>query len=193
MTVPAINAVGFCANYSRPGDWAFEFAVKLARRHDKRLNIFHFLTDPYDPQDEGPAGLTGEQYRQFLIEREKELRLYYDARLGDYLEAGFRLCEDNEWTELHRCLYGREFQVLILGVPEPAAVFAGRPIHEFAAGFACPLILVGPGSPDEIYVNCPAALLAEQLGLPERQWQHISDESIVQYSAPTANIADRRV
>ena len=73
MTLPAINAVGFCAHYSQAGDWAFELAVELARRNFKRLNIFHFLADPYDPQDEGPVNLTSEQYRHFLVEREKEL------------------------------------------------------------------------------------------------------------------------
>ena len=182
MAIPAIEAVGFCAHYSRPGDWAFEFAVQLARQHQKRLNIFHFVADPYDPLDDGPAGLSTQQYSKFLIEREKELRLYYDDRLGDYLEAGFRLCEDNEWTELHRCLCKREFQVLVLGFPQPAAVFAGRPIREFAISFACPLILVGPSSRDEVYLNSPAGLLADRFGLAEGQWQRVTDESTV-YSA----------
>jgi len=179
MTLPAINAVGFCAHYSQAGDWAFDFAVNLARRNDKKLNVFHFLADPYDPEDEGPVNLTPEQFSAFLIEREKELRLYYDERLGDYLEAGFRLCEDKEWTELHRCLYGREFQVLVLGSPHADATFAGRPIAEFAANFACPVILVGPDSPGEIHLNRPAALVAEKFGLQESQWQRLDDEFLL--------------
>jgi hypothetical protein len=183
MTLPAINAVGFCANYSQAGDWAFEFAVNLARKNHKRLNIFHFLADPYDPLDEGPVNLSDEQYRSFSIEREKELRLYYDARLGDYLEAGFRLCEDKEWTELHRCLYGREFQVLVLGFPHPDVSFGGRPITEFAARFACPLILVGPGSPDEIYMNRPAALVADKFGIDPQQARLIDDEFLAEQSS----------
>ena len=163
MTVPAVNAVGFCAHYSQQGDWAFDFAVDLARRRQKKLNIFHFMADPYDPQDEGPINLSAQQYRSFLIEREKELRLYYDSLLGDYLEAGFRLCEDKEWTELHRCLYGREFQVLVLGYPREGARFGGVPIEEFASSFVSPVVLVGPGSRRELRLNPPAALISERL------------------------------
>jgi hypothetical protein len=191
MTLPAVNAVGFCAHYSQPGDWAFDFAVDLARWRHKKLNIFHFMADPYDPKDEGPINLSAQQYRSFLIEREKELRLYYDSLLGDYLEAGFRLCEDKEWTELHRCLYGREFQVLVLGFPEPEATFAGRPIMEFAASFACPLILVGPGSRDEIRLNRPAGLMAEKFDLADGQWQPIDDEAVAHHVSPATDAGDR--
>ena len=185
MTATSIDAVGFCAHYSSQGDWAFEFALSLARKHGRQLNIFHFLGDPYGPQDAGPAGLNREQFNRFLIEREKELRLYYDAQLGDYLETGFRLCEDNEWTELHRCLCKREFQVLVLGFPQPDAVFWGRPIQEFAAAFVCPLVLVGPGSPDEIYLNSPAALLVDKLGLDNRLWR-LSESRAIFESNPAA-------
>jgi len=184
MTLPAINAVGFCANYSEAGDWAFDFGVDLARRNGRKLNVFHFLADPYDPQDEGPVNLPGEQYQAFLIEREKELRFYYDSRLGDYLEAGFRLCEDKEWAELHRCLYSREFQVLVLGFPHPEATFSGHLLTEFAARFACPVILVGPSSRDEIYLNQPAALVADGYGLDPSQWQRLEDSVLVRQEAP---------
>lgn len=191
MTIPAINAVGFCAHYSREGDWAFDFAMHLAVSQQKRLNIFHFRADPYNPEDEGPIGLSKEQYDQFLIEREKEMRLYYDTRLGDYVDAGFRLCEDNEWTELHRCLYGHEFQVLVLGVPRPEATFAGRPIQEFAASFACPLILVGPDSKDEIRLNRPAALMAEKFGLDKVRWSLVTEVTVVPVPAVAgADLAD---
>ena len=72
MTATTIDAVGFCAHYSTQGDWAFEFALRLARKHGKKLNIFHFLGDPYDPQDSGPVGMTREQFNRYLIERERK-------------------------------------------------------------------------------------------------------------------------
>ena len=43
MTTTAIESVGFCAHYSPQGDWAFDFALRLASRNSKRLNVFHFL------------------------------------------------------------------------------------------------------------------------------------------------------
>jgi hypothetical protein len=168
MSTLAVRAVGFCAHYSPPGDWAFDFALGLARAHMLRLNVFHFLVDPYDPEARPPRALSREQRAALAIRLERDLRLYYDARLGDYLDAGFRLCDDPEWTELHRCLTRREFQVLVLGYPHEAASFGGVPIREFATSFVCPVVLVGPGSPHEIHLNEPAALLDDALGLAGR-------------------------
>ncbi len=95
-------------------------------------------------------------------------------RLGDYLDAGFRVCEDEEWTELHRCLCTREFQVLVLGVPGYDAVFGGQPIADFARGFVCPVVLVGPNRPETIHLNDPAALLTDALGLEPCTWVRLS-------------------
>ena len=47
MTTTAIHAVGFCAHYSRQGDWAFQLALNMARAENLQLNIFHFFSDPY--------------------------------------------------------------------------------------------------------------------------------------------------
>ncbi len=142
MSTFAVRAIGFCAQYSPQGDWAFDFALRLARARSVRLNVFHFLTNPYDPGARMPESLSRGERSALAIRLERELRLYYDARLGDYLDAGFRLCEDPEWTELHRCLTKREFQVLVLGYPHEGATFGGVPIEEFVTQLRLP---GGPG------------------------------------------------
>ena len=58
MAIPTFNAVGFCAHYSKQGDWAFDYALKLSRRHSIRLNVFHFLADPYDISKDPTGNLT---------------------------------------------------------------------------------------------------------------------------------------
>ena len=83
-------------------------------------------------EDNRAALLSGAERAKLAIEREKELRLYYDRRAGDYLDVGFRLCEHAEWVELHRCLLVREFQVLVLGHIRTGVTFGRRPIEEFA-------------------------------------------------------------
>jgi hypothetical protein len=170
MSTLTVRAVGFCAHYSPAGDWAFDLALELARARQLRLNVFHFLVDPYDPEARPPRSLSREQRAALAIRLERDLRLYYDARLGDYLDAGFRLCDDREWTELHRCLTRREFQVLVLGYPHQGATFGGVPISDFATSFVCPVVLVGPGSPDEIHLNQPATLIDNALGLAGRPY-----------------------
>jgi hypothetical protein len=165
MTMTSVYAVGYCAHYSRQGEWAFDLALDLARRRRLPLKIFHFLADPYDPGDHVAESLDRQQRERLAIERERELRLYYDDKLGDFLEAGFRVCEDPAWGELHRCLCKREFQVLVLGYPCDGATFGGRPLEKFVNEFACPTVLVGPGSPTEYRLNSPAELIADRIGL----------------------------
>ncbi|MBD3258170.1 universal stress protein [candidate division GN15 bacterium] len=170
MAIPTLNAVGFCAHYSKPGDWAFDYALRLSRLHQIKLNVFHFLSDPYDPNDDAVENMPQRERARLAIEREKELRLYYDQRAGDYLDVGFRLCEHAEWVELHRCLLVREFQVLVLGYVSGSCSFGHRPIEEFAEAFISPVVLVGPNSADEFRLNSRAALIAGKLGLDSQEW-----------------------
>jgi hypothetical protein len=175
MTTLSVDTIGLCAHFSPQGDWAFDLALALAQRREVQLNIFHFLSDPYDPTDHPDRGLSPEQRTQLIIDLERELRFRYDERLGDYMLAGFRLCEDNEWKELHHCLTKREFQVLVLPWPEPNSVFGGRPIAEFANAFVCPVVTVGPGSPYDLVLNRPAAHIVDQLGLTAGGWTVIGE------------------
>jgi hypothetical protein len=173
MTVPTLNAVGFCAHYSKQGDWAFNYALGLARARAVPLKVFHFLADPYDHDAAPPTGLPRDEIRRLAVRKERELRLYYDALAADYLDVGFRLCEDTSWRELHRCLLVREFQVLVLGYVAPAACFARKPLEEFAESFVCPVVLVGPDDPRQFHLNGAAALISDKLLLPEGAWERI--------------------
>ena len=173
MAIPTLNAVGFCAHYSKQGDWAFDYALRLSQNHSIQLNVFHFLTDPYRIDDDETINLDRDAKAKLAIEREKELRMYYDERAGDYLSVGFRLCEDAEWVELHKCLLIREFQILVLGYVGANAQFGGRPIEEFAEAFVCPVVLVGPDTPSQFHLNKQAGLLVSKLGLDNDTWNII--------------------
>ena len=173
MTIPRIEAIGFCAHYSETGDWAFAYALKLAQEHGLQLNVFHFLSDPYQPDDETLRRLPAAELAERAFVMEREMRLYYDRLAGDFLDIGFRLCHDNSWRELHRCLAGREFQLLVLARPHAGAGFAGKPMDEFANSFVCPVVLVGPDRPDRFSLNSSAALLADRIDIPTDTWRRI--------------------
>jgi hypothetical protein len=166
MTTVSIDSVGLCAHYSPPGDWAFDLALHIAERRDIRLNVFYFLADPFDPKARTQRPPSREELIQLIVDRERELRMHFDERAGDYLDVGFRLCEDTEWRELHRCLIKREFQVLVLPYPHSKAQFGGRALIDFVEDFGCPAIVVGPDSPERLYLNLPARLITDQLDLP---------------------------
>lgn len=173
MTLPNIHAVGFCAHYSEQGDWAFDYALSLSSRNSLQLNVFHFLCDPYDVPDESYKCLPPDDLERIAIERERELRMYYDQRAGEYLDVGFRLCYDDSWRELHRCLMIQEFQLLVLGYTSADACFNGKPIEEFADSFVSPVVLVGPETSDQYWLNSSAALIVDKLGLEGKHWKKI--------------------
>jgi hypothetical protein len=186
MTVPRIDAVGFCAHYSRQGDWAFEFALRLSQQNALQLNVFHFLSDPYEPAEGPEQTYTKRELARIAFDKERELRMYYDERAQDYLEVGFRLCLDDSWRELHRCLLGREFQVLVLAKPEPDAGFCGESIETFANRMVCPVIVVGPETAQQFQLNSRAALLIDRLGVPSDAWTAIETGQEGPASGPNA-------
>ncbi len=168
MTTPRVEKIGFCAHESKEGDWAFELALRLARQLDAPLHVFGFLLDPY--QRTKPENMTiPSANEEELVRIEKALRFRYEEAAGDYVNVGFRLCHDNAWLELHRCLCRREFQILVLANPSEDAYFLGEPVHQFLKRFICPTIFVGPGRKDRLLVNRAANLIKEQLRLPRRR------------------------
>jgi len=161
MTTPRIEKIGLVAHFSRHGDWAFASALATARRHNAVLNIFGFLESPYEaPLDVAPADRpTCEHNGQILLQRDRELREHYDEPLGDFVEAGFRVCESGRHNlELHLCLKRREFQLLFIPYLDHGVPFGNMPIEEFAYRFTAPVVLVGPTRPDQHHLNPPARI-----------------------------------
>ena len=173
---PGVTGIGLCAIFSRQGDWAFDFALSLARSHKAKLNIFHFLESPYtlrrdvvfvDAEKTQTARVTPE----FIAQKDKQLRELFEERLDDYLDVGFRLCEGNDEWELRKCFRKGQYDVLVVGYNEKGASFGGTTtIEAFAARFPGPVVLVGPDAPDCFYVNDAAAERAQELGVPEGKW-----------------------
>jgi len=173
-----MKAIGLCSHYSRQGDWAFHYALSLARKHDVQLNIFHWLESPFrfrrdfvyaDDKKENLVRVTDE----LIAKKELELREYYDFWLGDFVKVGFRLCEGNEGAELLRCLHRKEYDVLVVGYTEKGADFGGETIEKFASHFRIPVILVGPDKPNSYYLNQHAVKILDQLEIKEGSWKLI--------------------
>lgn len=166
-----LKAIGFCAFMTEVGDRAFEFALDVARRHRAQLDVFIFPCAPCLKHD--PRGRSGKLFTMSeaeMIEAEKKVRLYYDDKLGDYIDAGYRLCLGDEAPELRRCLFDRQYDILVLPYEEKGGVFGERPIEEFANRMQCPVVLVGPVGETEVHVNRPARLWLTELGLDDTPW-----------------------
>lgn len=166
MTTIAMKDVGLCAHFSRQGDWAFDLALTLARRLKHRLNIFYFPRLDWPAADQ-PTGELG-SYKHATSDR--KVREYYDDKLGDFVDVGFRVCEDLIDIELRRCLFRREYQVMVLGYLGYGAMFGDVTMETFAYRFNGPIVLVGPDEPDQKYLNPPATLASWQLGFSDDEW-----------------------
>jgi len=162
-----VKDVGLCAHFSHQGDWAFEFALSLARSLKSQLSIFYFpwLDRPFSDR------LAGRLRETELINLDRQIREYYDDKLGDFLDVGFRVCEDLVDIELRRCLFHREYQVMVMGYLAYQAPFGDHSVESFAYRFNGPLVLVGPCRRDQFYLNPPARLVRWQLGLSGDDWE----------------------
>ena len=166
MTTLRIEKIGLVAEYSDKGDWAFRLAFGLARQRNLQLNIFHFLESPYAvPTGCVPAEIQVEALEgKDLIERDRKLREYYDDRLGDYVDVGFRVCEGARHNlELKRCLMQREYQLMVVPYLDYGVPFGNMTIEEFAYRFNAPLLLVGPTHEKEYHCNAAARFLVDNL------------------------------
>jgi hypothetical protein len=178
-----MNGIGLCALFSRQGDWAFDYALRLAREHQTRLNIFHFLESPYtlrrdvvfvDAEKTQTAPVTPE----LIAAKDKELRMGFDSRLGDYLDVGFRLCEGAHEVELRKCFKKGDYEVLVIGYQAKGASFGGTTtIEEFCHKFHGPVVLVGPEAPDMFYINDAAQKMLDQLNIPQGKWKMLDADN----------------
>jgi hypothetical protein len=175
-----MNGIGLCAVFSRQGDWAFDYALRLARKHKTKLNIFHFLDSPYvlrrdvvfvDAEKTKTAPVTPE----LVAEKDKDLRFKYDDLLGDYTDVGFRLCEGNDEVELKKCFRKGDYEVLVIAYQAKGAEFGGTTtIEKFVSNFHGPVVLVGPDAPDQYFLNDKAKEVLRDLNIPEGKW-HLID------------------
>jgi len=174
-----MNGVGLCAVFSPQGDWAFDYALALARHHRTKLNIFHFLESPYvfrrdvvfiNAEKKETERLTAE----LIAKKDLEMRETYDERLGDYVDVGFRLCNRSEAFELRKCFKKGDYEVLVIGYEAKGAFFGGAAtIEEFAEKFQGAVVLVGPDVPDSYHLNAAAARRLDDLIIPKGRWQRI--------------------
>lgn len=177
MTVQAIRGVGLCARMTQAGDWAFDYALDLATTHDVKMDIFFFPTPPSEAHpSRGRRGESADLSPQDKVNLEKDMRLYYEEMLGDFINVGFRLCEGDEEPELRRCLLIRkEYDILVVPYEEAHSLFGQRTVEEFIETMPCPTVLVGPESSRQFFINSAAKLWLQALGLEGESWKAVSE------------------
>jgi hypothetical protein len=172
-----IKTIGFCTHFSDTCEWAFDYAFRLAQNHDLKLNICRWLDSPYlirrNQVYTNDAHRTVSHVTPELLARlELQLRQYYDPRLGDYLNVGFKLCEGFYQVELARCLHREEIDLVVMGCRGPQVRVPGeKPPDEFARLLGHPMIIVGCEGPDSYLLNREAAALLDFLELPAGKWK----------------------
>lgn len=167
MTTLKVDNIGLCADFSPQGDWAFDCAFSLARSMEIGLRVFGVADMAWDKS--APRALSSEE----TIALDRRLREYYDERLGDFVDAGFRVCEGLVNRELRSCLVEREYQMLVLPYRDTGALFAGRAIEDFATSLQFPVILAGPERLGQLFANPPALMFSQQQQIQQDSWAPI--------------------
>lgn len=173
-----MTTIGLCTHFSPSDEWAFDFALELARKQDWQLTICHWLNSPYslrrdmvyptlleggEPQPISPALLT---------KLELELRQYFEPKLGDFTNVAFKLCEGMYQVELTRCFRQNLLDLVVVGYQQDMPTASGeQPLMDFAAQLGYPMIIVGPDESDQYLLNQAARDWVEKLQLPEGSWQ----------------------
>jgi hypothetical protein len=183
MTIPSIVRIALVSHFSEVGDWALQAALRVARSRPAALNVYYFLESPYEvPLNKAPAELQlPKADSTTLVQKEREVREYFEERLEDFEEVRFRVCETGRHNqELRRCLLHREYQLLIIPCPRHGISFGNMPIEEFAYRFGAPVLLVGPDRSDQYRLNPFAGVLHDARELVRGPWTAVREPQSLQ-------------
>jgi hypothetical protein len=183
-----MTILGLCTHFTQTDEWAFNFAFSQARRHGWQMNICHWLHSPYQLRRDlvqGDLFLPGEPAPatpKLLTHLERQLREYYDPKLGDYTDVAFKLCEGQYQVELVRCLRKNLLDLVVMGyqLADQEMDAGSQPLEIFAYKLQFPLILVGRDGPQSILLNAKAVEWLDQLRLPEGSWEMLE---LAEYNA----------
>jgi hypothetical protein len=176
-----MKKIGLCTHFSETDEWAFNYALELARKNDWQLTICHWLNSPYSlrrdmvypslREDGEPQPVTP----KLLTQLELELRQHFEPKLGNFTNVAFKLCEGMYQVELTRCFRQNLLDLVVIGYqPYEARMASGeRSLEEFAVQLDYPLVIVGPDRPDHFLLNQAARSWLDDLQLPEGRWQGI--------------------
>lgn len=176
-----MKTIGLCTHFTQADEWAFDYALRLARTHNWQLNICHWLNSPYSLRrdliypDLFATGQPVPATPALLARLELQLRQYFDARLGDFDQVAFKLCEGLYQVELVRCFRQNLLDLVVMGYQSPSELDTSneQPMEVFAAHLDYPLVIVGPEQPDQFLLNSSAIQWLDDLELPQGSWRQI--------------------
>jgi hypothetical protein len=181
-----MKTIGLCTHFSETDEWAFNYALHLARSHDWQLNICHWLSSPYSLRRDMiyPNLFATDQAEPvtpaLLTRLELQLRQHFDPKLGDFERAAFKLCEGLYQVEMVRCFRQHLLDLVVMGYQAPSDLGASseQPLEEFALRIEFPLVIVGPHRPDQYLLNPAAVSWLDDLLLPQGSWKLIEPTAV---------------
>lgn len=176
-----MTTIGLCTHFSQTDEWAFDYALTLAKANKWHLIICHWLQSPYslrrdmvnddlfNPQKTVPVD------EKLLVKLEYQLREYFDQKLGDFTDVAFKLCEGNYQVELNRCIRQHLLDLVVMGYQDQQDLQedSERPQELFALEADFPMIIVGADGLQTYQINQKALTWKEQLRLKEGSWSVI--------------------
>ncbi len=180
-----MTTIGLCTHFSQTDEWAFDYALTLAKKNQWHMIICHWLQSPYSlrrdmvnddlftPQKTVPVD------EKLLVKLEYQLREYFDQKLGDFTDVAFKLCEGNYQVELNRCIRQNLLDLVVMGyqTQEDAQEHNEKSQELFSFESDFPLIIVGADGPQTYQLNQKALAWKDQLQLKEGAWKVIQAQT----------------
>lgn len=181
-----MTTIGFCTHFTETDEWAFEYALRLARGRGWQLNICHWLYSPYllrrdlIADDLFHPEKTTAVNPSLLVKLERQLREYYESRLGDFTDVAFKLCEGQYQVELVRCFRKNLLDLVVIGYQavDDETHSTAQTLEEFALHVPFPLIVVGKDGPHNYLLNEKAREVLDDLDLPDSSWSFLQPVSL---------------
>jgi nucleotide-binding universal stress UspA family protein len=152
---PCVTCWSYFANivvatdFSKPSDYAFQFARNVAKEIGCRLHVFHCV-------DLGAEAEVGQAYiEQQLAAAEKKVQDKYVANMGDFDNYVIALREGNPHVEVLK--YAREAKADLIVMAhhtkdiDPEKALLGSTIEQVVLRSACPVLSVN--HPDKVDVS----------------------------------------
>lgn len=181
-----MTTIGLCTHFSQSDEWAFEYALKVAKENQWKMIICHWLESPYSlrrdmvEDDLFQPTSTVPVDEKLLVKLEYQLREYYDQKLGDFTDVAFKLCEGNYQVELTRCFRQNLLDLVVMGYQpqQDDHESSDQPQELFALDCDFPLIIVGAEGPGSFLINPKAVQWKASLHLEEGSWKEIQPQAV---------------
>jgi nucleotide-binding universal stress UspA family protein len=138
----------FCTDFSDDADWAFTYALQLAKTFKSKLYIFHVTPTPVHPEQLS-IYLSPEKLEELRasqkIELDRQLHAHYLEKMGDFKEVQVQFNEGEPFLEIIQMAKKESVDLIVMGTHGRTGldhVLFGSTAEKVVRRSSCPVLTV---------------------------------------------------